>query len=422
VTQTPMSAQQNAQLAAQLAAQQRDQNRAFMALSIRKKALAQQANGGANNQTFVAGQPLTYNIPTANNAYLIGFWVNCQLVNTLATGSSAVYALNAEAPLSLLDSIIVNYGGPQHNFRPYILKYFNQMQGSLQYQLPRSILAGQVDSTMQAYYNSTAANAFGVATGANTWNFRFYVPMNPLHPQDVRGILPIQQGETSCQVVINCAGAPYGADPILNTVVTTSGSGGASVITGTIAVEAVYKDGQSYTQLGALQPNLAGVQTCQIVRDTPLNNLGSGQMFRNKVSFLHKIPWLLMAIVDGQQSNKLCATTNIGVIETSADSTGMRPFMRYGANTNLDVRSYYDELSRLLQQDMDEGLIPLIYGPIAEQAMAGLLEGTAYLDMTVGSGYTDYHMGVQLTAVGSVPGIAPRLETHAIVLNDPLIT
>ncbi len=411
----------SAQMSAQVAGAQRDQNRAFMALSIRKKALAQQANGGANNQAFIAGQPLTYNIPSANNGYLVGFWVNCLLVNTLAAGTSAVYALNAEAPWSLIDSIIVNYGGPQHNYRPYILKHYFQMLTKMAQAWPRSVLSGQTNSYMQSYYNSTSANAFPVAVGANTWNFRFYMPMNLLHPQDVRGILPIQNGETTCQIVVNCAGAPYGPDPVLHTVVTTSGSGGASVVTGTIAIEAVYKDGQSYSQLGALQPSLGGVQTVQLVRDTPLNNLGATQMFRNKVSFLHKIPYLWIAVIDGNQSNKLSATSNIQVIETSADSTGMRPFVRYGQNTNLDVRSYYDDLNFLLQQDMDEGLIPLIFGPIYEQASAGMLEGSAYLDMTVGSGFTDYHYGVQLATVGSVTGIAPRIEAHAILLNDPLI-
>src|SRR5438270_9668957 len=205
--QSLTAAQQQA-LAAQQAAMQRDQNRAFMAMSLRKKALAQQANGGANNQAFVAGQPLTYNIPTANNGYLIGFWVNCLLVNTLAAGTSAVYALNAEAPYSLIDSIVVNYGGPQHNFRPYILKYYFEMQGQGAMWFPRQILAGQLNAFMQAYYSSVNNLAFPVAVGANTMNFRLYVPMNMIHPQDVRGILPIQNGETTCQIVINCSGSP----------------------------------------------------------------------------------------------------------------------------------------------------------------------------------------------------------------------
>ena len=418
-----VSAQQmDAQQAAIAAAQaQRAQNRQFMALSLRKKALAQQANGGANTQSFVAGQPLTYNIPTANNGYLIGFWLNLSLTITLAAGTSAVYGLTAEAPYTLIDSIVVNYGGPQHNFRPYILKYYFQMIGAYAQFFPRTIVAGQLDAYMQAYYNSTNNNAFPVVVGANTWNFRLFVPMNLIHPQDVRGILPIQNGETTCQVVVNCAGAPQGPDPILNTTYAVSGTGHANTVTGTISCEAVYKDGQSYSQLGALQPNLSGVQTVQLVRDTPLVNLGSGQMFRNKISFLHRMPWVWIAVVDGQQSNKLAATSNIQVIETSADSTGMRPFERWGLNTNLDVRGYYDDLNILLNQDMDEGLIPLVYGPIFETPECGVLEGIHYLDMTTGSGWTDFHYGVQLVAVGAVAGVAPRIEAHAIVINDPLV-
>jgi hypothetical protein len=414
---TSQSAAQAQAAAAAAAALQVAQNRSFMALSINKKALAQQANGGANNQAFAAGQPLTFNVPTANNGYLMGFWVNCLLTMTIG-GTTPVVALNAEAPLSLIDSIVVNYGGPQHNFRPYILNYYYQMQGALRGRALRAPLAGQIDSYMQAYYSSAP---FGVAAGANTWNFRFYVPMNLIHPQDIRGILPIQNGETTCQIVINCQGQVLGPDPTLNTVAVVSGTGDTAVVTGTVSVEAVYKDGQTYSQLGALQPNLSGVQTCQLVRDTPLNNLGSGQVFRNKVSFLHTIPWLWIAVIDGNQSTKLCATTNIQLLETSADATGMRPFMRYGLNTNLDVRSYFDDLSWLLQQDMDEGLIPLIYGPIFQQADASLLEGQAYLDMTTASGWTDLHYGVQLSSVGAVTGIAPRIEPHLILLNDPLV-
>ena len=416
-----LSPQEQARLAAQAAQMQRAQNRAFMALSLRKKALAQQANGGANNQAFVAGQPLTYNIPTANNGYLVGFWVNCLLVNTLAAGTSAVYALNAAAPYSLIDSIVVNYGGPQHNFRPYILKYYFEMQGQGAMWFPRQIVAGQLDAFMQAYYSSVNNLAFPVAVGANTWNFRLFIPMNLIHPQDVRGILPIQNGETTCQIVVNCAGAPYGPDPVLNTVVTTSGSGGASTVTGTISIEAVYKDGQSYAQTSALQPNMSGVQTCQLVRDAPLNNIGAGQLYSTKVSFLHRMPWLWMAVIDGQQSAKFTATSNIQVIQTSADAVGLRPFLRWGQNTNLDVRSYYDDLDYLLQQDMDQGMIPLVWGPIAEQADPDLLEGTAYLDMSTQSGWTDFHAGVQLAAVGAVAGITPRLEVHAVLLNDPLV-
>jgi len=188
---------QNQMTAQQLAQVQRQQNHAFMALTVNKEALAMQSNGGALKQTFAAGQPLTYTIPTANNAYLTGFWVQCLLTVNCATGSSATYALNAGAPLTVLDSIQVQYGGQQHNFRPYIWKYMSQMRGQNGEPQPRSVVAGQVDSYLQGYYNGAP---FNVAPGNNTWNFSFYVPMNMINPQDVKGILPIQQGDTSCQI------------------------------------------------------------------------------------------------------------------------------------------------------------------------------------------------------------------------------
>ena len=416
------SAAQQAQLAAQLAAQQRVQNRQFMAMSLNIEALCQQANGGALTQSYSAGQPLTYNVPTANNAFMTGFWVQCALTVNCAAGTSAAYALNAGAPMTLIDSIQVQYGGTQHNFRPYILKYLTQLSGRLKQKQPRAIIAGQTDSYLDGYYSSST---FGVSSGNNTWNFSFYVPMNMLHPQDVRGILPIQQGETSCQIIVNCAACALGPDPILNTIAATTGTGQAVTVTGNITVLCEYKHGLSYSQLASLQPNMSGIETVQFQRDTPLNNLGSGQIFRNKVSFLRKIPYLIVTVVDGNQSTSFAQTSNFQVIEASADSTGNRPFFRVGQNTNLDVREFYNDLSGkfggLLNQDLDEGVLPFVFGPIFQQAEAGMLEGQAYLDMTTATGWTDFHYGVQLNSVGAVNNIAPRLEAHVVMLNDPLV-
>jgi hypothetical protein len=414
----------SAQAAAQAAAQQREANRQFMALSINKKVLAQQANGGALSQPFNPGQPLTFNIPTANNAYLTGYWIRLALTINLATGTGATYASNAAYPLSLIDSIVLNYGGVQHNYRPYMMKYYTQMRGALRQIQPRSVLVGQNDTYLQQYYNSISPTA--PAAGANTVNISFFVPTNLIHPQDPRGILPVQNGETTAQITVNCQGSILGVDPTLNSIAIAGGTGGAlSSVTGTVSLIAQYKDGQAFGQLTALQPNLSGIETVQFMRDVPLNNLGAGQVFRNKVTYLAKIPWLFVTIIDGNQSNKFTATSNIQILECTADSTGNRPFWRYGQNTNLDVREVFGDLSGamggLLQQDMDEGFIPFVYGPIYEQADASILEGQAYLDTTMESGWTDFHYGVQLQNVGSVAGIAPRMEAHLIYLNSPLV-
>lgn len=414
-----------AQSAAALQAAQREQNRQFMALSLNTKTVAAQANGGALQQTFVAGQPLTYNMPTANNAYLTGYWIRVALTVTLAAGTSAAYAANAAFPLNVIDSIQLNYGGNQQNFRPFIMKYVSQLRRAGAQVQPRVLVAGQNDAYLQQYYNNITPTT--PAAGANTVAFAFYVPTNMLHPQDVRGILPLQQGETTAQLTINCAGNLLGGDPILNSYSATTGTGQAvTSATGTITVLAQYKNGKTYSGLNSLQPNMNGIETVQFMKDVSLNNVLAGQVYRGKLSYLQKIPWVILTAVDGQQSTKFSTTANISRIETSADSTGNSLFMAYGTNTNMDVREFYDDLSGAfggeLQQDIDEGIFPMVTGPIFQQPSADLLEGQHYLDTTPATGWTDWHYGFQFGTVGTVAGVNVRVEPHVIYLNSPLVT
>jgi hypothetical protein len=421
-------AAQQAQVQAMMQAQ-RQQNRQFMAYSLNKEVLCQQANGGANSQAYVAGQPLTYNITTSNNGFLTGFWIRVNLNLNLATGTSATYSTTAGYPMNVLDSVVVNYGQTQHNFRPYMLKYYSQLQGQAHQAQPRAVVVGQSDAYLDGYYSNYTASNQNLSASTRTVNFAVYVPMNSLHPQDVRGILPIQNGETTCQVIVNCAGALYGNDAILNAYAIGTGGGTGQAVTVNVGVSsqvsviATYKDGQSFRQLNALQPNMQGIETVQFLRDTPLVNLVAGQIFSGKISFLHKIPYLFLTVVDGVQTSSFALTSNIQLIQTSADATGNRLFYRYGLNTNMDTREWYNDLcgeqGGWLQQDIDEGVFPLVSAPIFEQSDAGILEGQHYLDMTTSSGWTDFHYGLQLGAVGS--NGAPRVEVHAIIINDPLV-
>jgi hypothetical protein len=424
-------ATQQAQVQAMLAAQ-RVQNRQFMAYSINKEVLCQQANGGANSQAYVTGQPLTYNITTSNNGFLVGFWIRVQLAVVLAAGTSAFYSNTAGYPINVLDSVVVNYGQTQHNFRPYMLKYYSQLLGQVHQSQPRTILAGTANANLDTYWSNFPAssqNITGSGSPTKNINFAIYVPMNMLHPQDVRGILPIQNGETTCQVIINCAGALYGNDAILNAYAIGTGAGTGQAVTVTagttsqVSVIAIYKDGQSFRQLNAVQPNMQGIETIQFVRDVPLVNLAALQIFSGKVSFLHKIPYLFLTVLDGIQTSSFALTSNIQLIQTSADATANRIFYRYGLNTNMDLREWYSDLTGaqggLLQQNLDEGIFPLVYGPQFQQSDAGILEGQHYLDMTTTSGWTDFHYGLQLATVGT--NGTPRVEVHAILLNDPLV-
>ena len=422
-------AAQQAQVQAMLQAQKR-QNRQFMAYSLNKEVLCQQANGGANSQPFATGQPLTFNITTSNNGFLTGFWVRVSLSLALAAGTSATYSTTAAYPLNTLDSIVVNYGQTQHNFRPYMLKYYSQLQGQTHQVQPRAITSGVSNSNIDSYYTNVIASSQNITvTGNKTINYAIYVPMALLHPQDVRGILPVQNGETTCQVIVNCAASLYGSDAILNPFAIGTGAGTGQAVTvnagasSQVQVIAIYKDGMSFRQLNGLQPNMQGIETVQFLRDTPLVNIQANQIFTGKVSFLHKIPYLFITVLDGVQTSSFSLISNTNILQTSADATGNRLFYRYGTNTNLDLREWYSDLcgaqGGLLQQDIDEGIYPLVYAPQFQQADAGILEGDHYLDMSTASGWTDFHYGIQLGSVGS--NGAPRVEVHAIILNDPLV-
>jgi len=419
------NAQQAAIAAAEAQANIRANNRKFMALALNKEALAQQANGGANSQAWVAGQPLVYNMPSTNNAYLTGFWLRFTGTVTLPAGTGAAYALTAAGQLALYDSVQVLVNGKQHDFRPYIMKYLVQLMGQSQQVQPRLVVAGQTDSPYQAYLNTGLPTLVAV----NATTFALWCPMNLIHPQDVRGILSIQNGQSPVQVIVNCAGAVIGPDPELNAIYLTAGTNTVpATVAAQISVIAIYKDGQSYAQRDPLVPNLGGMETCQLLRDNQLSNMQTGQIMSGKITYLHKIPWLIVVAIDGNQSNKFSATTNIQVLRTTTDQNGLHPFIQYGLNSNMDVKEFYTDLSGagggLLKQDIDEGVFPFVYGPIFQQAEAGVQEGAHYLNMTQDTGWTDWHYGIQFAALGQgaggSAGIQPRCTVHVVILNDPL--
>src|SRR5579875_189177 len=411
------------QQSAALAAYQQYQvsmNRAYMKNTLRKIAVCPQSSGGALSQAWNAGQVLNYTIPSANNAFTEGVIVRMVLSVTLATGTSATYAANAAWPLNLIDNILVTYNGTQHRFRPYILKYLSQLMGYLNPPVPYTVIAANSDSTTQNYLN-TGIN-FSTTGSAQNLYVEFYVPFNALHPQDARGLLPTMGGETVPQVAIQCCSQPLGVDPILNCIAATGGSGNAVTVTGTVQVYAVYRDGTSLMGPITQALDLSGLGTCQYAIDIPLNNLQAGTVYRQKVSILDKLYWVISTIVDGNQSSKFASNTNILVLEADKDSVGNNVFWKYGIGTNLSVEEYFAQFRAPfgivpIGQDLDEGIIPWVTAPIYNEPDPANLGGTHYLDTSL-SGWTDFHYGVQLNSVGSVSGINPRVETHVILINS----
>lgn len=287
-------------------------------------------------------------------------------------------------------------------------------------QIPLAVVAGEQNTTIQNYLN-TAINVS--TTGSQqTLTFEFYIPFNPLHPQDSRGLLPTMGGETVPQVLITCAANALGVDPVLNAISNVSGSGAAVTVGGTVACYAVYRDGQSYMSPVLQGLDLTGIGTTQMVLDIPLTNLTAGTVNRQKLSIMDKCYYVISTLIDGNQSTKFATTSNIQVIEADKDSVGANLFWRYGTGTNLSVNEFFTQYRGLIpglgvMQDLDEGILPWVAAPIYMAATAGDMDGTHYLDTSL-AGWTDFHYGVQVGSVGGVNGINPRVETHVVLVNS----
>lgn len=390
-------------------------NREYMRRTIRHLAIAPQASGGALTQAFSNGQQLSYLIPSANNGFLEALRIRCNLTVDPATGTSATYALNAGAPLNVIDSMQIVFNGTQLNMRPFIRKVLRQLSGYAKSMEPVAPIGGnlEVDAYIDGYITSTYPITVNTA---NVWNFEFRVPLNALHPQDARGLLPIMAPGTDVIVNIVCCTAPMGPDPILSPVTTTGGTGAAVTITGTIQVIAEYRDGKTLQGPVLQGIDILDMGTVQYVKDQNLNNMVSGIVNRQKIVQVNYLYYVISLVIDGQQSNKFAATSNIQVIELDMDTTGTNKFWAYGTGTNIDVREFWVDLATDIGQDIDQGVIPWVRGPIMGTADASNLDGVHYLNTTP-TGWTDVHYGIQVGAVGAVSGINPRVETFVVMIN-----
>lgn len=406
-----LNPQQRQALDAQMSAQRAQSNADFLMRSLLKRTTCPPVSGGIS-QAYTAGQQLIYNLPTVGSAFAKALLITVNVTVTLAAGTSAVYALNAGAPLTLFDNIEVQYDNAQVKLRPYILKYLKQLAG-FQRPAPGAVIAGQKDTTVQ----NALYSAFPVAVGANTWSFVFRVPLNPIHEHSPAGLLPIMGEATKGQVFITCAPNAFGPDPILNTIVETGGTGGSlTSITGTVKAEVEYLDGTNLWSPTPLGLDLTGEPTAQYVIDTPLQPLTAGSTVRQKIYSLNQHYYVLATVVDGNQSSSFATIGNVLGFELDMDSAGQNKFWQYGQGTNLSVNDWYQNTRDMIGQDLDEGIFPLVAAPVAGQANPSNREGTQVLNMNVG-GWPDVHHGWQLSTVGGVAGINPRVEIHLVSLN-----
>lgn len=407
-----MKPEQQQQLQAALQAQaKRLANIKYMQNCIRK--VAASLTNGAASQAYTLGSPLTFNLPTSISGYAEGIILRYIVNYTLAAGTGATYAATAGGKLALIDTVEVRYNKSQMKVRPQVLRQLALLGGLEQFMLPDGVLSGQQDAYLQSWLNST----LGVAVGANTCQVEVYIPFNLLNSEDPRGILPLMSGDTGIQVIVNTPQSILGSDAVANAIYESGGTGGAiSAISGTVAVEVVYRDGDTYTQTDKLPFDINSVNgTFQAQIDQTLTPLVANTVQRTKLNIMGYHYYVILLVVDALQSNSYSTQANITYVESSKDGVGGNAFERFGNQTNLDYREYLF-LNRLGgRQDLDAGAIPMIAAPVHGRNNYRNRNGSNYLDNTR-SGWADWRYGVEVASVGAL-GNGPRIEPHVFYIN-----
>lgn len=416
-----MKPQDAANFQAALALQARKlANRLYMSRTVRK--LGPALTNGSPTQAYVQNTPLTFNLSTSLNGYCEGIIVRVVLNYTLATGTSAVYALTASGKLGIIDTVEVRYNKSQLKIRPIDLREISLSGGLDEWVIPNQVLVGQQDASIQAYLNPSMP----VSTGAQTTTLEFFIPFNLVSPKDPRGILPLMAGDTGIQVIVNLPVAllapgdtANSGDSLLNAIYPVSGTGHAiSAVSGTVAVEAVFRDGDTYSSINKMPFDISLLEgTFQAQIDQILSPLVANTIQRTKLNIMGKHYYVLLKVIDALQPNVFATQANLTYVEAAKDGVGANVFWKYGTQTNMNYYEF-DYLQRFGKgQDLDPGCILMISAPVDSEGQAFVhnRDGDSYLDNTR-TGWADFRYGVMVNSVGAL-GSGPRIEPSVFYIN-----
>lgn len=424
-----MTPDQRNNFQAAIALQQRKRaNKMYMESTVRK--MSPCLTNGSPTQNYVLGTPLTFNVSTALNGYLEGFMFRLVVNYTLATGTSAVYQQSAAGRLAIIDTIDIRYNKSQAKFRPFALRQLSLLGALPQWVIvagntQTEVLVGQQDAALESYLNTSMP----VTAGANTVTLEFFVPLNLVHPADARGLLPAMAGDTGIQCIINtpqsllAAGDTNGfGDPLLNAIGPTTGTGhGISAISGTVQVNAVYRDGDTLSQLAKMPFDISLLSgTFQMQIDQQLTPWVAGGFQRTKLNIMGKHYYVILLCIDGNQITSLSADSNLSYIESGKDATGSNVFWRYGSQTNMSFFEYMNILRLGRKQDLDPGCIAMVQAPTDQPgqntSLIWEMDPGNFLDNTR-NGWADWRYCVTPTTVSSTNGANPRIEPQLFYIN-----
>lgn len=405
------------QAAAQAAVAQAQQqaivkaNRHFMRKALERYAAAPLASGAGFSANYTVGQTLIFNFPTVGSAYAKGLLITYNLTVTPATGTGATYAANAGAPWNIFSELDINYNGAQIKTHPIVLKYMDMLRGFGKGQ-QNDVIAG---NKVTAIENQIVGTTPLVVGSGNTWQGKMYVPLNALGEDTVPGVIPMMGVGNQAQIKLTCPSNFMGLDPLLFPVANTGGTGNAVTATGTVNIDVVYMDGSNMDSNVGLTLSLDGEPTVQWFWDTPLSPLPQGLLQRQHISTLLEHWYAISIVIDGLQSTKFAAVTNLAQFELSPDSVGQNKFMSLNVANNISVYDYYDRFRRMTGQDLDEGVIVWVAAPTRGVIDSDNRAGMQVLNMRDG-GFPATTHGYLVNSVSST-NFTPRVETFLISMN-----
>ncbi len=419
-TQKQMQSQQYEQAMQAFIQQQqaqaiRKQNLDFMR-SLEQFSYMPITGGNAQTATYSVGSTFYFDIPVVPSGFAKGILIKYNLAIKPATAGGAAYFLNAAAPWNIFSEIRVQYNGNQIRIHPYLLKVLDQYRG-FGYGAQNKVLVGNNDATKAQNIVGNPQLAINVD---NTWQGQFYLPLNALGEDDVRGLLPATGAGTHAQLVLTTPANFLGNDPLINPVSATGGASPAITVetTSTISCDLVYLNGATLRSPTLLPPppDIYGptLQMYWEPQGTPLNtNAMSAFIIQNKM--LHH--FVVSIVIDGAQSTSFATWANVSQFEMTGDLTRSQKLMSYNVSNNVSIYDFFDRYERRkIGQDTDPGVIVWVASPVRGTQNPDNHMGHLALNMYPG-GFPTATLGYNVVTPGSPSGYSARVETFLVSEN-----
>ncbi len=370
--------------------------------------------GNGTTANYVVGSTLYFDIPVQPSGFAKGFIIKYNLTVTPATAGGASYAVNAAKAFAIFSEIQVQFNGMQARLHPYLLKVQDMVKGFLR-GAQNDVLAGNKDSTIQ---QNIVGSTPVVVNTANTWQGQFYLPLNALSEDDVKGILPVSGAGTHPQLKFTTPASFMGNDPLIYPIAGSGGTTPSVAVTGTVSVDMVFLDGHNLDAPSLLSPppSVYG-PTLQYYWEPSLSPLQVNAFSTQTISSKMKHHYIVSVIIDGVQSNQFAQWSNINAFELTGDYGRSQKLKSWNVSNNVSIYDFFDrEVRRRIGQDLDPGVILWACSPVRGTVNASNRMGTMAANMYPG-GFPTLSHSYQVVAPGSPTGYSPRVETFLISEN-----